>query len=350
MTLPSGAIAPCRRQHAVGRRELGAGEVLDPRPAAAREHARERRLLAVDDQPARRAARCARGDGTGSRSRPGREDVGVVVLEVVEDPPCAADSGRTSSACRRTRCRTRRPRSRRTRCRRAAPTRRSCAARRRSGIRGRGPVRSRIHASIDAVVVLPWVPATASTHLSASTFSYEPLRARRSYGAPGSRIASTSGLPRVTTLPITKRSASFATSSSCAGVIALGELDAEPAQLRRSSADRPARRSRSPCGRRSRAIAARPPMKVPQMPRMWRCMRAGSGSKRRARCHGRRRARPRDRECSAPGSRPSPPRISGRPRRPPSPAARGPSPARPRAPRTRPRRRRRGREGPGAAG
>ena len=36
---------------------------------------------------------------------------------------------------------------------------------------GRMRASSRIHASIAEVVVLPWVPATANTHLSRSTLS-----------------------------------------------------------------------------------------------------------------------------------------------------------------------------------
>ena len=36
---------------------------------------------------------------------------------------------------------------------------------------GSRPPCSRIHASIEAVVLLPWVPATASTHLSMRTCS-----------------------------------------------------------------------------------------------------------------------------------------------------------------------------------
>ncbi len=47
------------------------------------------------------------------------------------------------------------------------------------------------------VVVLPCVPATASTHLPAQHVLAEPLRARH-VGQPRSRIASINGLPRVT--------------------------------------------------------------------------------------------------------------------------------------------------------
>ena len=120
-------------------------------------------------------------------------------------------------------------------------------------------------------MVLPCVPATASTQRSRSTFSYSHCGPEM-YGRPASRIASISGLPRDTTLPIDEHVGVARDAAQLRGVEAFGELDAERRELRAhrridvgvAAGDAMAG---APC-----AIAAMPPMKVPQMPRMWRCM------------------------------------------------------------------------------
>ena len=133
------------------------------------------------------------------------KDVGVIELEVVEDRGARAGSAGTSSACRRTRCRTRRPRSRRKAsrpCRADTPKFCGTPPIEESRAEPRGLEDPREHR---VVVVLPWVPATASTHAPAAR-SPGAIAARRHTEARRSRISSMSGLPRVTTLPITNTS------------------------------------------------------------------------------------------------------------------------------------------------
>jgi len=81
---------------------------------------------------------------------------------------------------------------------------------RKPGVR---PANSRIQASRLVVVVLPCVPATASTQRSAST-SRASHSGPEAYGMPRSSSASTTGMPRVITLPTTTTSGS---GSSCDG-------------------------------------------------------------------------------------------------------------------------------------
>ncbi len=65
--------------------ELGTGEALDRRPAAAREHAREARFLRIDDHaPARRYRAHQVMELRLDRGQVG-EDVGVIVFEIVQD-------------------------------------------------------------------------------------------------------------------------------------------------------------------------------------------------------------------------------------------------------------------------
>ena len=154
-------------------------------------------------------------------------DIGVVVLDVVDDRACAAGNGRTSRACRRTPCRTRRLRRRSTSSRRAAPRCRSSRARRRSETRASSPAYSRIHASMLVVVVLPCVPETASTHLSRSTCSASHCGPDE-YALPESSNASTTGLPRDSALPTT----TLSTARVDRRVVAVDELDAERFELR----------------------------------------------------------------------------------------------------------------------
>ena len=88
-----------------------AREALERRPAAHR----ERRLQAAASAAFQTMPAAARHDAHQvvelalDRGHVG-VDVGVVVLEIVQDQRCAAGSGRTWRACRRRRCRTRRPR------------------------------------------------------------------------------------------------------------------------------------------------------------------------------------------------------------------------------------------------
>ena len=71
----------------------------------------------------------------------------------------------------------------------------------------------------------------------------EPLRAATCRRSRASRIASISGLPRV--IDVADDEHVGLRAASCAGVVAFDQLDAERRELRRSSADRRWRRSRS---------------------------------------------------------------------------------------------------------
>ena len=154
-----------------------------------------------------------------------RGDVGKMsawsysIVEVAVRGRC----GRTSSACRRTRCRIHRLRSRRTRCRKAGRIRqvhRNAAdqeARPQPGVLG-------IHASIDAVVILPCVPATAITRRPDSTCSYshcgpDTWGARHRESLPSTDC-------RAMTLPMTNASAPLAT-PSVAPDRTLAEVDSQ---------------------------------------------------------------------------------------------------------------------------
>ena len=160
--------AVCRRQRLPAALHA---EALHLAPAAARQHALERGFAAVRRPRGRCPARCAPDDGTGFRSRRDRGKCRRDRIRGCSGPRCAAGSGRTSSACRRRRCRTRRLRSRRSsnRSSRAEmPKFSGTPPIRKPGLR---PASSSIQASIELVVVLPCVPATASTHLPCSTCS-----------------------------------------------------------------------------------------------------------------------------------------------------------------------------------
>ena len=94
-TMPCGAPAeghravavdpPIGRRRAVGRDELGAGEALDFGPRAARQHAIEARRLGVHDEAPRPGHGADEVMELGLDGGHVREDVGVVVFEVVED-------------------------------------------------------------------------------------------------------------------------------------------------------------------------------------------------------------------------------------------------------------------------
>ena len=66
------------------------------------------------------------------------------------------------------------------------------------------------HAASDAVVVLPWVPATTMDRRSQSHVSRTVSGSER-YRSPRSSTSSTSGLPRDTAFPTTTRSMSAVT-------------------------------------------------------------------------------------------------------------------------------------------
>ena len=68
---------------------------------------------------------------------------------------------------------------------------------------GSRPHACRIQASNDAVVVFPWVPATASTQRPDSTCSASHW-GPDTYGRRASKMASIRGLPRETTFPMTQ--------------------------------------------------------------------------------------------------------------------------------------------------
>ena len=113
------------------------------------------------------------------------------------------------------------------------------------------------------VVVLPCVPATATTHLSLSTFLASHCGPEW-YGMPESRNASTTGLPRDNALPTTTQSRRRRTALAVTFLQANAELRKLRAHRRIHvlvrAGDFVAR------GLRDAAI---PPMNVPQMPRMW---------------------------------------------------------------------------------
>ena len=158
---------------------------------------------------------------------------------------------------------------------------------------GARPQASSIHASIAVVVVLPCVPATANTRRVASTFS--PIHCGpEMYGRRASSMYSIAALPRDIALPTMTRSGAR-----------IGAPDARrdnPASARcralragRSSADRCSGRNLRPSWPSSRASAATPPMKVPQMPRM--CSFIAVNSARRV--AGQRRSAPSPRRSTA---------------------------------------------------
>jgi hypothetical protein len=76
---------------------------------------------------------------------------------------------------------------------------------------GSRPAASSIAATMEVVVVLPWVPPTAIDHLS--RISSPSISARRTIGAKRSRAAITSGLSGLTAEEITTTWAS----STCSG-------------------------------------------------------------------------------------------------------------------------------------
>ena len=167
---PLAVDAPFARRRARRRGGLRVAEALDLRPAAAREDAGEARLLPVHDEPPRGRHRAHEVVELRLDRREVREDVGVVVFEIVEYRRArpVVDELRALVEERRVGIVGLDHEERAVgQPRRDAEAR---AARRRSRIRI-NPACSRIHASIDAVVVLPCVPATASVHFPASTFS-----------------------------------------------------------------------------------------------------------------------------------------------------------------------------------
>ncbi len=91
-----------------------------------------------------------------------------------------------------------------------------------------GPAASSIHARIDDVVVLPCVPATASTQRSRST-CVASHSGPETYGMRLSSSASMTGCPRIITLPTTTTSGA---GESCAASKPCVTLDAERFELR----------------------------------------------------------------------------------------------------------------------
>ena len=226
---------------------------------------RQRRVLAVDDQPA--AARHDAHQVVELALDRGqvREDVGVVELEVVEDRDRRAGSARTCCACRRTRCRTRRPRPRtRGRCR-CAPTRRSFPARRRPGSPGRGPRLPSSQASMRrggglAVGAGHGQRLAAGQHVLA-----QPLRAGG---------VAQAGIEHVFHRRIAARQRIadhhlVGVGGDVRGRVAGVAARCPAARAGWSSADRRSGPSRPRLWPSSRASAATPPMKVPQIPRIW---------------------------------------------------------------------------------
>ena len=100
----------------------------------------------------------------------------------------------------------------------------------------------------------------------------EPLRARKCTAGRGSSISSISALPRATTLPITYTSG---LRSQLLGAEAFDELDALRFELRAHRRIHVRIAAGHAYGRPPSRCAAMPPMKVPQMPRMWMCMSGG---------------------------------------------------------------------------
>ena len=78
---------------------------------------------------------------------------------------------------------------------------------------GSTPPASRIAATIEVVVVLPCVPATATVDLS--RISSASISARRTTGTRRSSAASTSGLPRLIAVETTTTAASPRFSARC---------------------------------------------------------------------------------------------------------------------------------------
>ncbi len=121
---------------------------------------------------------------------------------------------------------------------------------------GSRPLSSRIHASIDEVVLLPWVPATASTHFSTSTFS-ESHCGSRGIGEPAVEDRLHHGL--AARHRVAHHVEVGGVALELLGVVALVQLDAQRRAAARSWAGTPARRSRSRDGRaRGRSWRARP--------------------------------------------------------------------------------------------
>src|SRR5579864_4128318 len=136
---------------------------------------------------------------------------------------------------------------------------------------GSRPACSSIHARIDEVVVLPWVPATASTQRPFNT-SRASHSGPDTYGRPLSSSASTTGMPRVITLPTTTTSG--ASVSCSAPKPALTSMpSASSCVLIGGYMSRSDPVTRQPA---ARAMAATPPMKVPPIPRMWTCTRSAA--------------------------------------------------------------------------
>ena len=164
-------------------------ERRERRPNAAREQPLDVRVLAVRDDEPVAGHRAQQLMELPDDRVDVRVDVGVVELDVVRRSACAAGSGRTSRACRRTPCRTRRLRRRSTSSRRAAPRCRSCSARRRSGSPGSSP---RTRESTRA--------CSSSSSCRASRRPRAPIcraaRARRATAGPTSRLCPSSAALR----------------------------------------------------------------------------------------------------------------------------------------------------------
>ncbi len=187
----------------LGHPAVGHTEPLEPRPAAAPEDARERGVRAVRHDQARARQRAHEVMKLRLDRRQVGKDVDVVELEVGQDRGARAvvhelralveERGVVLVGLDHEEVR-------------AGPRRALEIARDAADQEpGRRPACSRIQASIAVVVVLPCVPATASTCRPASTCSASHCGPEVN-GAPRSRISSMSGLPRVTTLPTTHRS------------------------------------------------------------------------------------------------------------------------------------------------
>ena len=170
-----------------------------------------------------------------------REDVGVVVLDIVEHERARPVVHELRALVEERRVVLVRLDDEVLASRRAARRCRNCAARRRSGSRASSPACSRIHASMLAVVVLPCVPATASTHLPAQHVLREPLRPGRSTACP-SRAVLRQRACRVTAR--CRRRRSRASASSVRGVVAFDRARCRAPRAACSSADRRSGRSR----------------------------------------------------------------------------------------------------------
>ena len=157
-------------------------------------------------------------------------DVGVVELDGGEQQRLRRGSAGTSAPCRRTRCRTRRPRRRSAARRRAEVAVEVRASRRRPARSDRGRRACSTHASMLVVVVLPCVPATTTRACrSAMKQLRQRLRQRHVRHSRSSAPPRPPGWSRDTALPTTTRSGRPARFS---GAEALSDADAQALEQR----------------------------------------------------------------------------------------------------------------------